>query len=93
MTFAPRFLDYVSSMAPKGKVGLYLGYAYMRSFIANIIGGPLSGLLVARYVPRTGLREPYKMWFIFAGVGVVALAALFIYNRVVGRRGGEAQEA
>ncbi|MCK4237301.1 MAG: MFS transporter, partial [Candidatus Krumholzibacteria bacterium] len=45
MTFAPRFLDYVSSMAPKGKVGLYLGYAYMRSFIANIIGGPLSGLL------------------------------------------------
>ena len=86
MTFAPRFLDYVSGMAPKGKVGLYLGYAYMRSFFANIIGGPLSGLLVARYVPETGLREPFKMWFIFAGIGVIASVALFFYNRLVGER-------
>jgi POT family proton-dependent oligopeptide transporter len=86
MTFAPRFLDYVSGMAPKGKVGLYLGYAYMRSFFANIIGGPLSGLLVARYVPETGLREPFKMWFIFSGIGIAALVALFAYNRLVGER-------
>jgi dipeptide/tripeptide permease len=86
MTFAPRFLDYVSGMAPKGKVGLYLGYAYMRSFFANMIGGPLSGLLVARYVPEVGLREPYKMWFVFAGIGVAALVALFAYNRLVGEQ-------
>ncbi|UCF04976.1 MAG: MFS transporter [bacterium] len=89
MTFAPRFLDYVSSMAPKGKVGLYLGYAYVRSFIANIIGGPLSGFLVARYVPEVGRRNPSKMWLTFAAIGVVALVALFIYNRFVGEHAGE----
>jgi dipeptide/tripeptide permease len=93
MTFAPRFLDYVSSMAPKGKVGLYLGYAYVRSFIATIIGGPLSGVLVERYCPETGPRTPYKMWFVFAGIGVLALIALFFYNRFVGERGGETQKA
>ncbi len=86
MTFAPRFLDYVAGMAPSGKVGLYLGYSYMRSFFANIIGGPLSGLLVARYIPETGHREPYKMWFIFAIIGVAALIALFMYNKFVGER-------
>jgi len=86
MTFAPRFLDYVAGMAPSGKVGLYLGYSYMRSFFANMIGGPLSGLLVARYVPETGLREPQKMWFVFATIGVAALIALFIYNRFVGEQ-------
>jgi POT family proton-dependent oligopeptide transporter len=86
MTFAPRFLDYVSSMAPSGKVGLYLGYSYMRSFFANMIGGPLSGLLVARYIPETGQREPFKMWFVFAGIGIAALAALFVYNRFVGEQ-------
>lgn len=91
MTFAPRFLDYVSSMAPKGKVGLYLGYAYMRSFFANIIGGPLSGFLVARYVPEVGTREPSKMWLTFAAIGVIALVALFIYNRIVGEHGSEEQ--
>jgi dipeptide/tripeptide permease len=86
MTFAPRFLDYVSNMAPKGKVGLYLGYAYLRSFIANIAGGPLSGHLVKRYVPETGARAPQIMWFTFAAIGAAALVALFIYDRFVGER-------
>lgn len=93
MTFAPRFLDYVSSLAPKGKVGLYLGYAYVRSFIATMIGGPLSGVLVERYCPETGPRAPYKMWFVFAGIGMFALIVLFIYNRFVGEHRGETQEA
>jgi MFS family permease len=74
-------------MAPKGKVGLYLGYSYLRSFFANLIGGPLSGYLVARYVPETGVREPARMWLTFAAVGVAALVALFAYNRFVGERG------
>jgi MFS family permease len=91
MTFAPRFLDYVSGMAPKGKVGLYLGYAYLRSFIALFAGGFLSGKLVARYIPETGLREPFKMWFVFAAIGCVALIALFVYNRIVGERTEESE--
>jgi POT family proton-dependent oligopeptide transporter len=91
MTFAPRFFDYVSAMAPPGKVGLYLGYSYLRSFVANILGGPLSGFLVARYVPETGPRAPYRMWFTFAAIGGAALIALFLYNRfVVRERKGEA---
>ena len=90
MTFAPRFLDYVSGMAPKGKVGLYLGYSYLRSFIANAAGAPLTGKLVGRYVPETGLREPHKMWFTFAAIGVIALIALFAYHRFdAGRVAGE----
>ena len=93
MTFAPRFLDYVSGMAPKGKVGLYLGYSYMRSFFANLLGGPLSGFLVERYVPETGAREPYRMWFTFAAIGGVALLALFVYNRFVGSGAGREEGA
>jgi dipeptide/tripeptide permease len=84
MTFAPRFLDYVSSLAPKGKVGLYLGFAYVRAFLANMIGGPLGGFLLARYVPEEGARAPWKMFFVYAAIGGVALIALFIYNRHYG---------
>ena len=84
MTFAPRFLDYVSTLAPKGKIGLYLGFAYMRAFIANLLGGPLAGYLLGKYCPADGVREPYKMWFTFAFIGVVALIALFVYDRIVG---------
>jgi len=93
MIFAPRFLDYVSGMAPKGKVGLYLGYSYMRSFFANLVGGPLSGYLVARFVPETGVREPARMWLTFAAIGVAALVALFAYNRFVGERGAGGEAA
>jgi dipeptide/tripeptide permease len=92
MTFAPRFLDYVSGMAPKGKVGLYLGYAYLRAFIANSAGAPLSAYLVKRYVPETGQRAPHVMWFTFAAIGAAALAALFIYNRFVGERAEDGEE-
>ena len=87
MAFAPRFLDFVAGMAPKGKVGLYLGYSYLRSFIANLAGGVLSGWLVARYVPETGVRHPERLWFTFAAIGGAALVALFIYRRVAGERG------
>jgi dipeptide/tripeptide permease len=90
MTFAPRFLEYVSGLAPKGKVGLYLGFAYMRSFIANMIGGPLGGFLLARFVPEEGTRQPMKMFAVFAAIGAAALVALFIYNNLVGeQKGGE----
>jgi len=86
MTFAPRFLDYVSNLAPKGKVGLYLGFAYVRAFLANMIGGPLGGFLLARYVPEEGTREPWKMFFVFAAVGGVSLLALLLYNRHYGEQ-------
>ncbi|MBN1886098.1 MAG: MFS transporter [Candidatus Krumholzibacteriota bacterium] len=84
MTFAPRFLDYVAGLAPKGKVGLYLGYSYLRSFIANAAGGPLSGYLLAKYVPETGARDPARLWFTFAAIGVATLVALALYNRFAG---------
>jgi len=90
MTFAPRFLDYVAGLAPRGKVGLYLGYAYLRSFFANVLGGTLSGHLLGRYVPEVGKREPYKVWFTFALIGAAALIALFVYNHFVGE---ESQDA
>ncbi|MBN2070618.1 MAG: MFS transporter [Candidatus Krumholzibacteriota bacterium] len=93
MTFAPRFLDYVSTLAPKGKIGLYLGFAYMRSFIANMLGGPLSGYLLGKYCPAEGAREPYKMWFTFAFIGILALIALSVYNRVVGDQTGKEETA
>jgi MFS family permease len=75
----------VSHMAPPGKVGLYLGYSYLRSFFANLVGGPLSGFLVARYIPETGRREPLRMWLTFAAIGVAALIALFLYTRLMRR--------
>ncbi|MDD3643815.1 MAG: hypothetical protein PHQ19_10175, partial [Candidatus Krumholzibacteria bacterium] len=93
MTFAPRFLEYISSLAPRGKVGLYLGFSYLRSFIAYIVGGWLGGKLLVRYVPETGEREPLGMFLVFAAIGAAALVALFAYDRVVGEQSGEERAA
>ncbi len=93
MTFAPRFFDYVATLAPKGKVGLYLGFSYLKAFLANLAGGPLSGYLLGKYCPADGPRDPAKMWFTFAAIGVAALVALFLYNRFIGDQTREEEAA
>jgi len=56
---SPKFLEYASKQAPKGEVGLYLGYQHLTTFIAWLLGFILSGYLLNAYCPdpRKGLDD------------------------------------
>jgi dipeptide/tripeptide permease len=48
---SPKFLEYASKQAPKGEVGLYLGYQHLTTFVAWLIGMAAAGLLLDAFCP------------------------------------------
>lgn len=87
---SPRYLEYFSLQAPKGQEGLYIGFSYLYSFFANILGFGISGYLLTAYCPDPKTLSPealvhaydnaYYIWFYFAGIALTAGIALMIYR-------------
>jgi len=55
---SPKFLEYASKQAPKGEVGLYLGYQHLTTFIAWGLGFFVAGLLLNAFCPDPRKLEP-----------------------------------
>lgn len=75
---APRFYEYVASLAPKEQVGTFMGFAFLPVSIGSFVAGPLAGWLVENYIHNA--RNPNMVWFILSGVGVLSTAAMLLYN-------------
>ncbi len=48
---SPKYLEFASKQAPKGREGLYLGFAHMNTFFAWLFGFIFAGYLLKAYVP------------------------------------------
>ncbi len=83
-TQAPRFYEYVASLAPKEQVGTFMGFAFLPVAIGSFVGGPLGGYLVEQFV--RGGRDPAGMWWILSAIGFVSTALMIGYDRLVARR-------
>lgn len=55
---SPKFLEYASKQAPKGEVGLYLGYQHLTTFIAWFAGFIAAGFLLDAYCPDPRKFDP-----------------------------------
>jgi POT family proton-dependent oligopeptide transporter len=84
MMQAPRYYEYISSLAPKGQQGLFQGYAFLPIAIAWLVGGTLGGWLYATYAKEAG--EPVIVFLVIFGIGVLATLLMGVYNRVVSAR-------
>lgn len=93
---SPRFLEYFSLQAPKGEEGMYLGFSHLHSFFSYIFGFAISGVLLSKYCPDPALfatREEWAaassnahyIWFVFAGIAMVAAFALVIFGKVTAK--------
>jgi dipeptide/tripeptide permease len=93
---SPRYLEYFSLQAPKGQEGLYIGFGYLYSFFANILGFGISGYLLTAYCPDPKTLSPealvhaydkaYYIWFYFAGIALTAGIALMIYRYLTNKK-------
>ena len=87
MMASPRIYEYIGAIAPKGQEGLYLGYANLPIAIGSFFGGPLGGRLFEHFISdpvRAGEPiNPVAMWLIIAGIGVVSMVGLSVYDRVL----------
>lgn len=78
---APRFYEYVSSLAPPSQVGTFMGFAFLPIAIGSFTAGRLSDWLRLTYLET----DPSMMWYILAGIGLITTTLLFIYDQVVSR--------
>jgi len=82
MIFAPRFYDYVARFAPQGQEATFMGLTVLPVALGGMIGGLVSGRLIDRFLPLEGARDPFAIWAIYAGLGVVSALLMLAYERL-----------
>ncbi len=75
-TQAPRFYEYVASLAPKNQVGTFMGFAFLPVAIGSLTAGYLADWLRITYLET----NPSMMWYSVAGIGVVSTVLMIFYN-------------
>lgn len=75
-TQAPRFYEYVSTLAPKGQVGTFMGFAFLPVAIGSFVAGPVADWLRLNYL----YNNTSMMWFILTGIGFTTSALMILYN-------------
>jgi MFS family permease len=80
-TQAPRFYEYVSSLAPKDQIGTFMGFAFLPVAIGSFSAGAVSDWLRINYLHS----DPQTMWLIVAGMGFLSTALMIIYNLFIAK--------
>ena len=75
---APRFYEYVADLAPRDRVGTFMGFAFLPVAIGSFLGGPLGGWLVEKCVRGP---HPSSMGWWIAGIGFVSTVLMLLYDR------------
>lgn len=73
---APRFYEYVASLAPKGQIGTFMGFAFLPVAIGSFSAGFIADWLRTTYLAT----NPAMMWYIVAGIGFVSTCLMLLYN-------------
>lgn len=78
-TQAPRFYEYVSSLAPKDQVGTFMGFAFLPVAIGSFTAGVIADELRGAYLET----DPPMMWYTLSAIGIISTILMIIYNRLV----------
>jgi len=80
---APRYYQYVADLAPRDRVGTYMGIAFLPIALGTFGTGLLAGRLVEAYKDAA---QPSHMWFVLGGIGVVTTILMVVYDRFLAPR-------
>ena len=79
--WSPRFLQWIAEIAPKGKVGLYMGVGQFPWFLDKVFTGFYSGYFLSKYCPQNvppSEMHTGTMWFIYALIAVITPISLIL---------------
>jgi len=83
MMFSPRSVEYVSVIAPKEKLALYIGYGFLPLAI-GLGAGPTFGTILKSALARAGSEE--LLWPAFGLFAAVIALLLYLYDRFIVKR-------
>ncbi|OYT46775.1 hypothetical protein B6U90_00150 [Thermoplasmatales archaeon ex4484_6] len=75
----PNFISYVSRIAPKDKVALYMGYAFIPSAIGNVSGSLAGGVMWDNIA--VAQERPSLFWTIYVAIGLFTIGNFLLYNK------------
>jgi dipeptide/tripeptide permease len=81
----PRFLQYAAEIAPEGRTGAYMGVAQFPWFLTKMLVPFYSGVLMQRYCPAEGPRDPQTMWLIFSFIACASTVFLLLGRNWAGK--------
>jgi len=76
-TQAPRFYEYVGSLAPQGQTGTFMGFAFLPVAIGAYTAGYIADWLRNTYIQT----NPSMMWYIVATIGIISTALMIAYDK------------
>ena len=79
--WASRFLEYAAELAPEGRVAQYMGVANLPWFLAKTTTGFYSGVLLERFVPKDGVRDPSTLWLIYGAIVMLSPVSLLVARK------------
>ena len=85
--WSPRLTQFMAEVAPKGREGSYIALSYLPYFGAKFIAGPMSGWLLATYVPDGASDYPnhYMVWVWIGLMASLTPAGLVLCYRLYKR--------
>lgn len=108
MTAHPKYYSYIGTVAPQDKKAVYMGYAFLYGVFGSLIGTNLGAALYERIVKpvvpspeavssgipisSAAASQVRLFWLIFAGLGVVSLLGMLLYNRYFSQDTPEANQ-
>jgi POT family proton-dependent oligopeptide transporter len=78
-TQAPRFYEYVGSLAPPAQVGTYMGFAFLPVAIGSFAAGAVADWLRLNFLAT----NPSMMWYILFFIGAGSTVLLVMYDRML----------
>lgn len=77
-TQSPRYYEYISTIAPPGQIGTFMGFAFLPIALGSFAAGYLADWLRLTYIK--GSEANPLMWFWVAGIGLVTTALMFLFS-------------
>ncbi len=81
MVAHPKFISYISLIAPEDKKALYMGYLFLYGVIGSGIGGILSGLSYHYFIEIN--KSPRGLWLFFCGIGFISVIGLLFFDKFI----------
>ncbi len=86
MTAHPKYFSYIGLVAPTDRKAVYMGYAFLYGVVGSLVGSNLGGVMYESILkPLVGLdavdAEIRFFWLTFAGLGLIAMTGLLLYDR------------
>ena len=79
MFASPKSQEYVASTSSPEQAALFQGYYFVSIAIGYLLAGIMSGWAYGEIAVKA--NQPFVMWALFAGLAVIAMFALALFNR------------